>query len=248
MKLVIFSSKKLSYIDTSTTGVSYYDDFLTDGGLNYLQSRKNRTGEILYMSSNEYFKECANKIFNTPLNHLIASRRMDKDTLNWMYSAINSGKSFKLPYINYADSGQEGLHRMMALGDTFGWDTKYPVLVITIYDERREEVDHIYKYLYDAVNEAKEYSYPADKLVEYFKSQVEFEIQDYFHEDENYDILVSFNEQTEVLRVSVVGYEDDIQIDLHISQLRISEPDDSSTDDLSDIDELLDLEDLEIYF
>lgn len=42
-----------------------------------------------------------------------------------------------MPMLNYAEKGQEGLHRMLAIGELFGWNYKVPVLVVTWYDEER---------------------------------------------------------------------------------------------------------------
>ena len=121
------------------TKTSYYNDFLTADGLKYMQDQKNRTGEIVYMSPEEYFSECAKGVFkNQTANSLKQQRLADADTIAEYEEAMKRGDVFPLPYINYADPSQEGLHRMMAAGNAFGWDTKFPVLIITVYDEEAE--------------------------------------------------------------------------------------------------------------
>lgn len=127
--------------DVNDTKVSFYNEFLTDEGLKYMQSSKNRTGEIVYMSPNDYFKSCAEDIFHIPQEQLEESRSANMGTIIEYGTAMKRGDTFPLPYINYADNTQEGLHRMMAAGDTFGWNTKFPVLIVEAYD-KEYEVQH----------------------------------------------------------------------------------------------------------
>ena len=124
--------------DVGDTKVSFYNEFLTTDGLEYMQKNKNRTGEVVYMSPDEYFRECANKVFGISQKELEAQRSANTDTIIKYISDMKSGDVFPLCYINYADKQQEGLHRMMAAGDAFGWNTKFPVLVVTAYDGEYE--------------------------------------------------------------------------------------------------------------
>lgn len=232
MKLLITASKSSrSYIDTSTTGVSYYDDFLNDKGLKYLRSNKNRDGKIVMMSPDEYYHECAYKIFDSSVNRLVSQRRHDKDTLEWMYDQISSGKKLKLPYINYADNGQEGLHRMMALGDILGWDTKFPVLIVAVNDDKLETSNEIYERLRQAVREATTYQYSRNNLIEEFKCQIEFEIDKYMLSDSN-TFEVSVESYDDKLVVAASGYEEYTSIDVWLYELRIK--DESEDDEIDD--------------
>ena len=131
------------------TKVSFYNDFLTDQGLEYMQKNKNRTGEIVYMSPDEYFRECATKVFGISQKELEAQRSANTDTIIKYISDMKSGDVFPLCYINYADKQQEGLHRMMAAGDAFGWNTKFPVLVVTAYDDEYEAYVDNYRKMRD---------------------------------------------------------------------------------------------------
>lgn len=126
---------------------SYYNNFLNAKDLEYMQNHKNRTGEVVMLSPNEYFSECANKVFsNSSVEDLKRQRSYDKD-LNAQYAEdMKSGDKFPLCYINYADHNQEGLHRMMVAGDLYGWDTKFPVLVVNVYDEH---IEHIRELAYE---------------------------------------------------------------------------------------------------
>lgn len=120
------------------TGTTWGNEFLNKKELEYKQSAKNRTGQIMRMSPSEYFKDCSMYGFDkhVPVYQLETSRR---DKLVEQYiEDMKAGDKFPLCYINYADRSQEGLHRMMAAGDVFGWNTKFPVLVITAYDPERE--------------------------------------------------------------------------------------------------------------
>lgn len=148
------------------TKTSYYNDFLTADGLKYMQDQKNRTGEIVYMSPDEYFRECASKIFNVSQQYLEDSRSNNTDTIIEYTSAMKRGDVFPLPYINYADVAQEGLHRMMAAGDAFGWNTKFPVLVVTVYDEDTEA------YRQNAYNMRRYEQYDFKKIVEQAKDSI----------------------------------------------------------------------------
>ena len=139
-----------SVFDIRDTHVSYYNDFLTPDGLKYMQEKKNRTGEIVYMSPDEYFRTCAENIFNVSVQNLKAQRAANADAIAEYTEAMKRGDKFPLCYVNYADKSQEGLHRMMAAGNAFGWDTKFPVLVVKALDEdlerRRKAQDSLREY------------------------------------------------------------------------------------------------------
>lgn len=136
--------------DINDTKVSFYNNFLNDKDLKYMQENKNRTGEIVYMSPDDYFRECAEYVFNgMSQQQLEDSRSANTEAIIEYTSAMKRGDVFPLPYINYADKSQEGLHRMMAAGDAFGWDTKFPVLVVTAVDEEREAYNQMFQRMRD---------------------------------------------------------------------------------------------------
>lgn len=151
---------------TDKTGMSYYDDFLDPEGLAYKQKAKNRTGEIVYMSPNEYFEECSNVIFNGrhSVEELKKQRQYDKDTIEWMTNELQNGGQFDIPFINYADKGQEGLHRMLVVGNLYGWDKKFPVLIVRTYDQEKED-------RYNAIRNIKDLKY----WMEQFNSDCDIE-------------------------------------------------------------------------
>ena len=120
--------------------MSYYNDFLKPDQLKYLQTEKNRTGEIVQMTPREYYEACAKYVFDMSVDELLNSRKVDEKTIAKYRDDMKNGDTFPLCFINYADKSQEGLHRMLAAGEEFGWDIKYPVLVITAVDEELEEL------------------------------------------------------------------------------------------------------------
>ena len=180
--------------DTTT---SYYNDFLDSEELKYMQEAKNRTGEIVMMSPNEYISECSTKIFidqNGDGRHSMddlkeqryASKYNDTQRLVDKYAEdMKSGDKFPLCYLNYADNGQEGLHRMMAAGQVYGWDTKFPVLVVTAYDQDIEnkrqtmqDCSYFEKWYFDSIceeaadNISDWHNPPPDNFVDQYRDEI----------------------------------------------------------------------------
>lgn len=115
----IFSTKK--------TGFSYWDQVLTDP--EYMKT-KGYSGKIIQMSPKEYFEACG-EIFGTTSEAQKRHIERDQDILKDLYTVINKYKQkFPLTYLNVKDKTQEGRHRMYVAGELFGWDHKFPVLII----------------------------------------------------------------------------------------------------------------------
>lgn len=131
-------------IDTDHTGMSFYDQFLNVSDEEYLREKKNLKGEIVQMTPAQYYDECAKKIFNTSVEKLKRERgEYDRKTIEKLKNVLNVfKKKLCMPMINYADVGQEGLHRMLAIAELFGWNHKVPVLVVDWYDKERAEREH----------------------------------------------------------------------------------------------------------
>ena len=92
------------------------------------------------MSPNEYYSLSA-KILNTTVDNLIADRASDKERIERLKAVIlKDKKKFPMTFIDLAQGEQEGLHRMYVAGELFGWDTKFPVLVIRKNDPLKEEL------------------------------------------------------------------------------------------------------------
>lgn len=121
-----------------STHAPFYDDLIDDP--EYMKRKYNLKGEIVKMSPNEYFSDCATYIFPTSTVELLKqSRGGDKEDIEYLKKLITEYKKrLFLPYINYAEQQQEGLHRMYAAGELFGWDHKFPVLVVHWADEEMQ--------------------------------------------------------------------------------------------------------------
>lgn len=135
-------SESYNPFDVTTTGTSLYDNFLNPKDLEYYQTHKNLTGDIVYMSPSAYFEACAEMFRNhgykdSTVKSLIKSRTQGKEAekIERYMKMMKDGVKFHLPYI-FAQSGhQEGLHRMYCAGELYGWDTEFPVLVVEPYDQ-----------------------------------------------------------------------------------------------------------------
>lgn len=135
--------------DLSTTGtLGSWQDLLKGIDTDYYKNKKNLKGQVVQMSPNEYYRECA-KMFrnkrnsNTTSEDLKTQRRRDngEDYIEDLKDVIiKKKKKFPICVLDISyDAGQEGLHRMMAAGDLFGWDKKFPVLLVETYDKARQE-------------------------------------------------------------------------------------------------------------
>lgn len=236
-------------IDVTKTGMSYYNDFLNPSGLRYLQTHKNLTGKIINMTPKEYFERCARDIFNNSVSSLIAQREADKRTNNLLDRVLNEYKlKLCLPMINYADKGQEGLHRMLAIARNYGWDKSVPVLVVDYFDKERAKQEQDKKFvlkltnkLYDAVRNAIQYHY---NNLDEFKEELEnwscekaFEYED----DVKKPVEIKFEEFSDHYVVSLKQYSA-VRAEIPKYAVQLDKQD---TDDFDlDIDKFIDSEDL----
>ena len=121
MKRVIVASTHTPNPFKMDTTTSYYNNFLNETDLKYMQDSKNRTGEVVMMSPTEYYEECANEIFEgTSVARLKLERKASPGLVDKYEADMTNGDKFPLCYLNYADNSQEGLHRMMAAGQAYG--------------------------------------------------------------------------------------------------------------------------------
>lgn len=114
--------------DITRSESSYGQSFLD--GLGKSDS-KGRVGRIVEMSPTEYFKACA-KGFGSSYAAQINQIKADKDTYQHLSDVIDKyNRQFPITYLDYSNGfAQEGRHRMYIAGERFGWNTKFPVLVI----------------------------------------------------------------------------------------------------------------------
>lgn len=225
--------------DKTTTGVSFYNQFLGTRDLEYLKNKKNLVGEIVYMSPEEYYQECGAHAFGHKVSaeSLKSQRAADKKTLEHLKQVLTIYKKrFPMPFINYAEKGQEGLHRMFVAGEMFGWDSpKHPVLCIRWADEDRARREEKEKYdakvesaIEYAVKESLHYAY---SNLEEFKEQLQFDLDRKFEYFDKIDKPVQFTLRVSnsVVYVTVA----DITYEFDEDMIRIEE---SSPDDLDDFD------------
>ena len=126
--------------DTSKTGMSFYDDLIPGDPENeYMEKEKNLKGAFEQMTPLEYFYACA-QIFNSDVDRQIAQTEYDKETIEHLISVIKEHKvCFPVTFLNFAEKTQEGRHRMYVAAQLFGWNKKFPVLIINWADPEREK-------------------------------------------------------------------------------------------------------------
>lgn len=236
--------------DTHRTGMSFYDQFFNPAETEYLAKEKNLVGTIEYMTPEEYYQECATKVFNSSAEKLKVERKRDEKTLAHLNDVIDIyNKQFPVPVINYAEKEQEGLHRMYVVGERFGWNTKQPVLVIRWADTDRayreaaaKHKSKIESYIKDAIRKASYYTYYSiDELIDQLQSEVETELK-YVDEFENVSIKVTLerDDTEEAFEVIVNNYYHAYMYD---EMIKLKEPVETEDDSLDDIED--DLEDID---
>ncbi|WP_300924751.1 hypothetical protein [uncultured Clostridium sp.] len=119
------------------TGMSFYDNFLNDKELKYMQKNKGLDGEIIYMTPGEYFQKSA-KIRGLDPERLYNNIIKDEGSMDDLRTVVKKYKRrLNLPFLNLSEGdygpGQEGNHRMALAAEMFGWNEKFPVLVVTTY-------------------------------------------------------------------------------------------------------------------
>lgn len=119
---------------TKSTGMPYYDSFYYEDELEEYQLFKNTTFDVVPMSPNEYFEECA-ILQHTTVGNLKRLREKHIDKIEKYISDMENGDKFPMPVIDYMRKQQEGLHRMYAVGELYGWDYEVPVMIVIKYKE-----------------------------------------------------------------------------------------------------------------
>lgn len=119
----------LKIIDTNVTGMPYYQEFLHNKNYDDLHAT------IELMSPNEYYDSVSkNSLVRGKqffIEYLKEERRSHTNIINDIKQALlKSNKQLCMPILDFYHKKQEGLHRMLVIGDLYGWDFKVPVLVI----------------------------------------------------------------------------------------------------------------------
>lgn len=193
-------------VDLHRTGMSFYDDFLSNNPktLDYLRTNKNLEGSVVMMTPEEYFKACSD--YGFPGSHpsveaLKQQRRADEKIIQHLKNVLTVAKKrFPMPMLNKAEQGQEGLHRMLVIGDMFGWDHKVPVLVVDWADkqrayeeQKRKRIERIEYNIQKAIHKALRYTY---ENTEALKDQLQYELDDRFEYSDDIDTPVQFELET----------------------------------------------------
>lgn len=234
------------------THVPFYDQLFTNP--DYMAKDENLKGHIEMMSPKEYFEECATKIFpNSSVESLKRSRAGDPRVLEEIKEIIVKYKrQVFLPYLNYAEKNQEGLHRMLVAAELFGWDHKFPVLIVEWADEElafkraiEKERNRIRGYIKSAVQDTLRYTFnDISEFEEEVKSQVEYKFDFIDEKVTMFKVRHNSDDTTEV-EVNDVVY----QFDTDLIKVEPSiETDEEEIDfddiELDDID--IDLDDLDM--
>lgn len=204
--------KNDQYIDLdkfSNTETEYLYKQIKDG------QKPDMKADIVYMSPREYL-EATSYIFNHSYQDELRQMRADNVVINHLADVIKIyNRMYPLPHINYTSTdnegrgSQEGRHRLYTLGKLFGFDKKYPILIISYKDPakqlqkykteiRDKDIDNIHEildeYLYETNNWKWDYS---DLMFEL--DDIEYKLHKFINEDYNYELkdtqIDSMNDQ-----------------------------------------------------
>lgn len=240
-------------IDTRHTGMSFYDQFFNKEDSRYLEEQKNLKAEIIMMTPEEYYEECAKYCW--PGRHLTSQklkeeRARDVRILEKLKTVLlHYKRKLCIPMINYADPGQEGLHRMYVIGELYGWDFKVPVLKVTYADEdrarkaaeekRKSDIDWKVE---KAITAAYRYEF-RDK--EELEDQLKYDLDRQFEYVDDVTIPEQIHlEETEGAFLLTV---DKYQYPIDKEELKWKEPEETLDDDIEDLIDESDLEDTEDF-
>lgn len=238
-------------VDRKRTGVSYYNDFLNPKTLEYMESEKNLTGKVVMMSPDEYYKECAKHCWpgrNVTVEKLKYERgELGAKTIEKLKKVLTYYKrKLCMPMINYADPGQEGLHRMYVIGELYGWDFKVPVLQIKHFDDdraRKEQEEKRKSNIDWKVEKALQHAFYfeyTDK--EEFENQLQYSLEREFQfiEDVKVPDEIHLQDNDESFILTFEGYEYPIEKD----EIKWKEPEFDPDDEIDVGDFELSEEDL----
>lgn len=231
--------------------VPFYDQLFTNP--DYMAEHENLKGHIIKMSPREYYQICAYKIFDTTVESLKNNRARDTRVNEEIREIITKYKrQVFLPYINYAEKTQEGLHRMLVAAELFGWDHKFPVLIIEWADEehaqqraKQKQDEETRKYIRRAVDKALKYTYV--ELTD-FKKELKYWIDNEFeygdepvttwdvtHDDEGTTTVtvndVSYSFATRAIELEIVPD----SVDFDIEDIEDFEFSDEELEDISNL-------------
>ena len=222
------------YIDITRQEMSHYQDYLDDPeGTNKYHKT---TSEIVEMSPKEYFEKCA-EIFESTFDNQYRQIKEDEEVIEHLKNVIlKLKKKFPIPIINYAEKKptQDGRHRMFVLGELFGWDEKYPVLVVYPTDEGKQlsRQEEIYNALSKISNNALKYTYTS---LDNFMIDLEYAFEDKFADYIDSYLLPNIEENKDSITVS---FEDTVY-NIEKYEVKIDPNKNDDLEDELDIDDIL---------
>lgn len=185
-------------LDTEST---YYNEFLTNN--DYMKKRYNLIGKIEYLTPFGYYLYCA-KMFGTAVDKLKYQRERDNGTdyIEKLTNLVKKGVQFPLTYVDFYNHNQEGLHRMYAVANIYGWNKKtFPVLVVNVFDKNRELRENLLDLMNDYIIDAYQLKYLNNKE---FEEELTYQLKNiddpYFANPivklENDNLTITLNEIT----------------------------------------------------
>lgn len=201
------------------------------------QDEEGHIVSVVEMTPRQYFEACA-KGFETSVETQINQVKNDKGILDKLKQVITQYKvRFPITYLNYSGNsfGQEGRHRMYVAAQLFGWDVKYPVLIINQTEEAKDKQrkERIIRYINKALDKALLYSYNS---IQDIKEELQYLLEDYL---DNFTLDVT--ERNNKIIITVDGAS--IQVDK--SEFKFNDLDDEERVDNIDIDDFIDIDDLD---
>ena len=121
-------------INTTKTGMSYYDDFLNPKDHDYKKLAKGLKGEIKMMSTDEYIDALGKDIFHCSRERVL--RGVEWNNVKEYAAKMAAGTKFNIPILDLANETQEGRHRALAAAEL--GVKQIPILVVTKYDPYKE--------------------------------------------------------------------------------------------------------------
>lgn len=232
---------KENVFDTHKSEYSYYQEYLDDPKNT---NKKNKTtSQIVYMSPNEYYQELK-KVF--PGQTAESQKRSmelpeEQEIINGMINTLlTTNEKLPIPYLNFAEDKpqQEGRHRMYAVGELYGWDTKFPVLEInwTEQGKQENEDEQINKIINKAIYKTLQYSYVT---YDEFLEELKYQVTNQFENEDKVITRYSVKETNTTYILKVNNLENMIEKD----EIKIRQ--DNTLDDEFDWEDVLSIEDME---
>ena len=114
--------------DITRSESGYGQDYIDNLNKEY----NNKISTLEKLTPKEYFDACA-KGFGKSVESQMRQISNDSEVIAHLKEVIQKyHKKFPLTYLDYSDHDfdQEGRHRMYTVGELFGWDKKFPVMII----------------------------------------------------------------------------------------------------------------------